>query len=74
MAGTLTFGAFVAAITTIPSLRQRFEEVLGKVPVSMSMLRALAVVFAAANIKNLPFMWHVSLAASNDTRWYTKRS
>ena len=58
MAGTMSLGAAIAAIASIPSLRERFAQYVGK-SVAANMLRALAVGFAMVNIKNLPLVWHV---------------
>jgi hypothetical protein len=58
MAGTMSLGAAIAAIATIPSLRERFAQYVGKT-VSTNMLRALAIGLALVNIKNLPLVWHV---------------
>lgn len=58
MAGTMSLGATIAAIATIPSLRERFAAYIGT-SVSTNMLRALAVGLALVNIKNLPLVWHV---------------
>jgi hypothetical protein len=55
--GTLSIAAGIFAIAGIPSLRQRFTDLLGT-GVSGNMLRLLAVAFALLNLKNLPFVWH----------------
>ena len=55
--GTLTIAAGIFAIAGIPSLRQRFTDLLGG-GTTGNMLRLLAVAFALLNLKNLPFVWH----------------
>ncbi|KAK6429415.1 hypothetical protein LTR95_014439 [Oleoguttula sp. CCFEE 5521] len=57
VASTLSFGAFIAAVSTIPSLRNRFYEVFGRT-LTPTMLRIFALAFALVNLKNLPFVWH----------------
>ena len=59
--GTLSIAAGIFAIAGIPSLRQRFTDLLGT-GVTGNMLRLLAVAFALLNLKNLPFVWHVRLS------------
>lgn len=58
VAGTLTFGASLAAIAGIPALRHRFTDLLSR-GATGKMLRLLVVAYALLNLKNLPFMWHV---------------
>jgi hypothetical protein len=58
VAGTLTFGASLAAIAGIPALRYRFTELIGR-GTTRNMLGLLAIAYALLNLKNLPFMWHV---------------
>lgn len=58
VAGTLTFGASLAAIAGIPALRYRFTDLLSR-GATGKMLRLLVVAYALLNLKNLPFMWHV---------------
>jgi hypothetical protein len=58
VAGTLTFGASLAAIAGIPALRRRFTELASR-GATGKMLRLLVVAYALLNLKNLPFMWHV---------------
>ncbi|OQN98763.1 hypothetical protein B0A48_15429 [Cryoendolithus antarcticus] len=57
VASTLTFGAFVAAISTFPSLRHRLSSTFG-ITLTPTMLRIFALAFALVNLKNLPFVWH----------------
>lgn len=58
VAGTLTFGASLAAIAGIPALRYRFTDLLSR-GATGKMLRLLVVAYALLNLKNLPFIWHV---------------
>jgi hypothetical protein len=58
VAGTLTFGASLAAILGVPSLRNRFIDLLGR-GTTGNVLKLLAVAYALLNLKNLPFVWHV---------------
>jgi hypothetical protein len=58
VAGTLTFGASLAAIAGIPALRHRFTDLANR-GATGKMLRLLVVAYALLNLKNLPFMWHV---------------
>jgi hypothetical protein len=72
--GTLSIAAGIFAIAGIPSLRQRFTDLLGT-GVPGNMLRLLAVAFALLNLKNLPFVWHVSLALPpSPSHWKTTRN
>jgi hypothetical protein len=59
--GTLSIAAGIFAVAGIPSLRQRFTDLLGTgvTGATGNMLRLLAVAFALLNLKNLPFIWHV---------------
>lgn len=59
MAGTLSVGASLAAIAGVPSLRHRVAHLLSG-RITGKMLWLLAAAFALLNVKNLPFVWHVS--------------
>lgn len=63
MAGTLSVGATLAAIIGVPSLRNRFAHLIGTGKTG-NMLRLIVVAFALLNLKNLPFVWHVSFCPS----------
>jgi hypothetical protein len=71
--GTLSIAAGIFAIAGIPSLRQRFTDLLGT-GVSGNMLRLLAVAFALLNLKNLPFVWHVRLSLQSSPAQETTRN
>jgi uncharacterized protein (DUF2062 family) len=60
IAGTVSVGAFVAAITAIPSVREYLAKVLGS-RVSSNMWKIAALGIAIANFKHIPGIWHVSL-------------
>lgn len=54
----LSVAATTAATTTIPSLRAIVSKVLG-LHAPGGIWRLLAIILAVANLKNLPFVWHV---------------
>lgn len=58
IAGTLSLGALVAAITSLPSVRDYLARYLGAT-VSKNMWRIAAAAFALVNLKNLPGFWHI---------------
>lgn len=60
LAGTLGIGAVVAAISTIPALRNLTSRYLS-FSAPGGIWRILAILFALINLKNLPFLWHVSI-------------
>lgn len=71
LAGTLGIGAVVAAISTIPAVRNVFSRYVS-FSAPGGIWRILAILFALINLKNLPFLWHVSSsrAVSNTTNLF----
>jgi hypothetical protein len=55
---TLGIAASAVAATTIPTLRSALSKVLG-LNAPGGFWRLFAIVLALANVKNLPFVWHV---------------
>ncbi|KAK0342653.1 hypothetical protein LTR91_022167 [Friedmanniomyces endolithicus] len=58
IAGTITLGALVAGITSLPSVRAYIARFLGA-KASKHMWKIAAVAFALTNFKNLPGVWHI---------------
>ncbi|KAK0254315.1 hypothetical protein LTS09_010741 [Friedmanniomyces endolithicus] len=58
IAGTITLGALIAGITSLPSVRAHIAKFLGA-KVSKHMWKIAAVAFALTNFKNLPGVWHI---------------
>ncbi|KAK1070145.1 hypothetical protein LTR12_003482 [Friedmanniomyces endolithicus] len=58
IAGTITVGALIAGITSLPSVRAYIAKFLGA-KASNHMWKIAAVAFALTNFKNLPGVWHI---------------
>ncbi|KAK5109215.1 hypothetical protein LTR62_007197 [Meristemomyces frigidus] len=58
IAGTLTLGALIAGLTSLPSFRAYLTKHIGA-SATKHMWKLAAAVFALANLKNLPGVWHI---------------
>ncbi|GAB7351302.1 hypothetical protein MBLNU459_g1717t1 [Dothideomycetes sp. NU459] len=57
LAGTLGIGAVIAAVSTVPAIRNITSKYLN-ISAPGGGWRILAILFALINLKNLPFLWH----------------
>jgi len=58
IAGTISVGAVIAGLTSLPAVREYLARYLGA-SITQNMWKIAAVAFALVNLKNLPGFWHV---------------
>ncbi|KAK4580414.1 hypothetical protein LTR86_000617 [Recurvomyces mirabilis] len=58
IAGTITLGAFLAGLTSLPSVRAFLVRYIG-LRATRHMWKLTAAAFAIANFKNIPLVWHI---------------